>query len=137
MIFRQLMAKARNYLLLGSIGAVVILFAIVFFLVQWVRGLSADLREETAKVANLQASFSEFQAESSLIAHTVDMAAEDDREIEQVRSDEHDFVLASSGRHEDDPDRGWGEFFDFLRSDPPDRTGAEGGVASEPVPVPE
>jgi hypothetical protein len=136
MIFQRIMAKARNYLLLGAIGAVVILFAAVFFLVAQVSEVKGNLRASEIKVASLAANFAAFQAENSLIAHTVDRATVDERSLAEVQSHGHDYVRSTTGLYEGDISRGWSEFFDFLRSDPDGGSSPEGGVASEPVSVP-
>jgi hypothetical protein len=136
-MFQRLMARVRNYLLLGSIGAVVILFAIVFFLVAQVAEVKGDLRAEAIKTASLQANFTAFQSENSLIAYTVDRATVDARSISEVQSHGHDHVRSTTALYEGDISGAWSEFFDFLRVDPDVDPGTESGVAGEPVPVPD
>ena len=121
MSLTRILARARNYITLAMVVAVVMLFATSWFLLDRVSSLSAGLATERAKTAQLMVNYQEFQADFELVRATLDIMAVQERDVREVQNHEEAFVRSSTVNTEGNFFRGWNNFFEFLRrNDNPD-----------------
>lgn len=114
-MLKRLLARARNYLILGLVGAVAVLTLVLLVQAAGIERLTTKLEAQELEINTLNASISNLEANYAIVRGTLDYMDEDEQEARRVQNHEEAYVRNSTGSTDDLFSGGWNDFFEFLR----------------------